>query len=147
MAVIKNYTFSKSVIYAIQAITGEKTHTIISTLAAKGDEIIEKNKLQTNWTMNACYSDVNSSTREYLYYPNTKFYIGIYVNISKNDVYNYDHGNEYLTFVHIKYNVKLPQSMIHLTEQEYENLAVDGLLTDFSEDLEEPKIKTKNKAT
>lgn len=135
--VIKNYSFCKSVVYVIQAITGEKTHDILTTLVSEAEKVIEYNKIDTHEHLNSGWGQ-EKKARDYIYYPNTKLYLGIYIVLKakrKTNNYNSPLINE------LSYTFKLPQSYIKMTENEYDDMAVDGMLTDSSFDIQAPKLK------
>ena len=143
------YNFNKSMMYAIQAITGEKTHDIFTTLVSKADELLASKKIDVEAVRNSynwggSYYD-KDSVREYIFYPNTKLYLGIYVNVDGindyEDAKNTSHYSKTINFNRVTYDFKLPTSSIKMDDQKFNDLTVDAVLIDFSESVEEPKLK------
>lgn len=136
----REYSFSKAMLFAIQALTGEKTHDIMATLVAKADEVLEKHEVDIHKVYDYWCP---KCTRDYMYYPNTKLYLGAYVKVSSHsesaDKNNYN--SKQVKFNRITYSFKLPSACINLNEKEYDNIAADGILINFSEDLDAPKAK------
>jgi hypothetical protein len=140
--VYKSYSFCKSIVYAIQAITGEKTHDILGTLVSEAENVFNANEIDITKRMEGRrYWEREKAARNYIYYPGTKLYLGIYVKLdSKNSGYvngKYIRGE----FNHAKYSFKLPQSYVEMTGEEFDNIAVDGMLTNSSFDFSPPKLK------
>ena len=141
----KHYQFCKSMMYAIQAITGHKTHEIIANLVSIADEIINSHEIDPSDPHKKGFSGGwGKEIKDYIYYPETKVYTGVYLKIRglDNDYYwSEKKENE------VSYSFKPPQSYIKLDDKEFDELIVDGMLMDYSLDFDEPNLrKTKTPA-
>ena len=133
----RKYSFCKSMVYAIQQITGEQTHDILSTLVSKGDELWVMHEIDPAETVSlGWYNEVKK--RDYIYYPGTKLYLGVYVqkHTSKGG-----YGNSSDRINHLSYSFKLPQTYVKMNDKEYDDIAVDGMLMDSSFNFDEPTLK------
>lgn len=140
--VIKKYEYQKSMLYAIQALTGQQTHEIIANLVEEADKHLaesgidltkkpEENMLKNNWG----YSSSERRCHKYIFYPGTKLHLGIYANYS---IYGARReGGDAL----VKYNFKLPSSSLKMDQKEYDDYITDGILCDASKDVEKPELK------
>lgn len=133
------YSFCKSLVYSIQAITRQKTHEILATLVSKADEVIAANEIDvtTKSITDSWCSEI--SCRDYIFYPGTKMYLGIYVRIYGSRKNPSSWSSPVINVV--SYSFKLPQSYVRMTQQEFDDIAVDGMLTDSSFDFDKPTIK------
>jgi len=151
---IKKYEFSQSLMYIIQAITNEKTHDIYAKLIEEANALMKtiKFKFKSTDYERAKY------LKKYIYYPNTKIYLGVYV-IVEQQVLNtlngetsisystYSLRDDFVPVDQVRYNFKLPISSIKMNETEYANLEADAILTDYSEEIEKPNNSKKLKLT
>ncbi len=134
----REYSFCRSLVFAIQSITGEKTHDILATLVSKAEEVIKVNEInvakpiQDSW-----YAQMKC--RDYIYYPNTKLYLGVYINVVARHDGSWNSPIPLYNIV--SYNFKLPNSYVKMNQQEFDDIAVDGMLTDSSFNFDKPTIK------
>ena len=143
----KKYEFCKSMMYAIQAITGHQTHEIMTNLVAIADEIIESHEIDTTSDDRTFQGWDGRLIKDYIYYPETKVYLGIYLGIKEEYSYGKRYGKESDKYNRVKYSFKSPQSFIRLDDKKFDDIALDGMLMDFSIDFDEPNlIKTKTPA-
>ena len=138
----RDYSFCKSMVYAIQAITDEQTHDILATLVAEGDKLFMMHEIDITKPLNRTGYHGEKKKRSYIYYPNTKLYLGIYVGIRTDDGGYYDVD----TYIkgksnHVSYSFKLPQTRIKMSQKEFDDIAVDGMLTDSSFNFDEPNLR------
>lgn len=141
--IVRSYEYQKSMLYAIQAITGEQTHDIIANLVSEADKHVEASGLDLALSPyeNAKSSGSHSWSNErrlkkYMFYPGTGLYIGIYVLYS-------DYGRNSRGFVFdLKYNFKLPITSMKMDQKEYDDYITDGILCDASKDIDRPNMKS-----
>lgn len=138
----KTYEYQKSMLYAIQALTGEQTHEIIANLVEEADEhlldsgVDIKKHPSDNMLKNSYgYSSTERRCHKYMFYPGTELHLGIYVNYS-----TYGTRRKGIDAI-IKYNFKLPTSSLKMSQQEYDDYITDGILCDSSKDIEKPEMK------
>lgn len=136
----KEYEFQKSMMYAIQAITDHQTHEIMTTLTDEANKLLEESKIdltispKDNHYNNDPYSYSHEKRlKKYLFYPNTKLYIGCYIMYS-----DYDPPSGY--DARLKYNFKLPVTALKLNEKEFDDYITDGILCDASKDIDKPEL-------
>lgn len=136
---VREYEICKCLVTNIQAVTGHRTHDIISYLSKSAETLLRENNID----MTKQLPDTKPlKARQYEYYPNTKIYFGV----------SFNHRREYIDeFINDDdYNAKeiqlttfyfyTPSSVKKLSEIEYDELIIDGMLTDSSHDFDPPKI-------
>jgi len=134
--IVKSYEYQKSMLYAIQAITNQQTHEILANLVEEADKVIANSDINLKEIMHHSYRNERRLSK-YMFYPGTKLYIGIYINYSVAD-YRTDQ-DKYDSM--LKYNFKLPTSLIKLDQKEFDEYITDGILCDSSKDIDKPKLK------
>lgn len=144
----RSYQFCKSMMYAIQAITGHKTHEIVSNLVSIADKIIESHEVDPSDPHKKGFkSYYGKEIKDYIYYPETKVYTGVYLKITADDAESYWGLKSGKKENSVSYSFKAPQSYIKLNDTEFDDLAADGMLMDYSLDIDEPNLrKTKTPA-
>ena len=138
--VIKEYEICRCLVTNIQSITGHKTHEIISFLSSVVENCIKENDFIVDK-----FVDINRFTdntiKDYTYYPGTKVYLGVSVTrsfIDAHDPYgNYIGGDNML----VKYKFYTPTTVKKFTQEQFDDVVIDGMLTDFSMDFDPPSIK------
>lgn len=131
----RQYSFCKSLVYAIQSITGDKTHDILARLVQEADQAIIDYEVDLEERRSLSWFDA-ASAKKYFYYPGTKLYLGAYVIVRTAQDY---YGGKY--YNKVSYSFKLPQSYVNMDDKAYDDVAVDGLLTDSSFDFDKPTLK------
>lgn len=135
----RSYQFQKSMMYAIQAITGHQTHEIIGKLVELAEKHIEDSDIditllpKDNDNRGRGWGN-ERRLRTYAYYPDTEVHIGCYITF---DDYQTKPGFQ----ANLKFNFKLPSNSLKLNQKEYEEYITDGILCDASQDVEKPKLK------
>lgn len=140
--VIKKYEYQKSMLYVIQALTGQQTHEIIANLVEEADKHLadsgvdltkkpEDNMRKDGWG----YRNNERRCHKYMFYPGTELHLGIYVNYI-----TYGARREGADAI-VKYNFKLPSSSLKMDQKEYDDYITDGILCDASKDIEKPELK------
>jgi len=139
MRVVKTYNFCKSLVYAIQAITGKSTHDILGVLVEKGDALVKANEVAVDERIKSrSWWNPAKTYKDYMYYPGTELYLGVYMNISTEGEYANGEKEYYNS---VRYSFKLPSSVVKMTEEEYNNIVIDGMLADASFNFDPPKLK------
>jgi hypothetical protein len=147
----RNYEFSQSLIYAIQGTTGEKTHEVMATLVSKADDLLKSHEIDIETPQLVGWSN-DKNLRDYIFYPETKIHLGVYVHVAGRRDYSTRNKNRFRytdtsDLNEVTYRFKLPTTTMKLNQKEYDDIALDGILMDESLDLEEPTIrKTKTPA-
>jgi hypothetical protein len=140
--VVKEYEICRCLVTNIQSVTGHKTHEIISFLSSFAENCIKENDFNVDR-----FIEVNSfehnSVKDYTYYPNTKIYLGVCASRSNVDVHSSVSGfNDYIgENMLVKYKFYTPTTMKKLTQDQFDDIVIDAMLTDFSMDFDPPTIK------
>jgi len=140
--ICKSYKYQKSMLYAIQAITKEPTHEIIAKLVEEADAHIAASDIDLSRSPkdNARFDNrwtYGRKLKKYMFYPETKLYLGLYVSYEEPDWENRGKYNSEL-----KYNFKLPTSSLELNQKEFDEYIADGILCDVSKDVERPQMNS-----
>lgn len=148
--VVKSYEYQKSMLYAIQTLTGQQTHEIIANLVEEADKHLKESNIDVTLKprdneSRSSYGYRSSERRcqKYMFYPGTELYVGIYVTYTEYGIdYHYDEkGNRKKIDAFLKYNFKLPSSSIKMDQKEYDDYITDGILCDASKNVEKPEMK------
>ena len=136
--VVKEYEICRCLVTNIQSITGHKTHEIISFLSSFAESCIKENDFNVDKFIDVCIFEENS-VKDYTYYPNTKIYLGVCVTRDNIDVLD---SNEYVgENMLVKYKFYTPTTVKKLTQDQFDDIVIDAMLTDFSMDFDPPTIK------
>lgn len=138
--VVKEYEICRCLVTNIQSVTGHKTHEIVSFLSSVAENCIKINNFAID-KFEYINRFEDNSIKDYVYYPGTKIYLG--VSISRTNIDAYDHFNDnYLgENMLVKYKFYTPTTVKKFTQEQFDDVVVDGLLTDFSMDFDPPSIK------
>ena len=138
--ILKKYEFQKSMMFAIQAITGHQTHEIMAILVEEADKHLQESQVdltlspKENHYQNNSYSySSEKRLRQYKFYPGTELYIGSYILYTDYDTNGFD--------ARLNYSFKFPVSSLKLDEDEYNEYITDGILCDSSKDIDKPVLK------
>ena len=137
--VVKEYEICRCLVTNIQSVTGHKTHEIVSFLSSVAENCIKINNFAIDKFE---YIDIfgDNSVKDYVYYPGTKIYLG--VSISRTNIDAYDDKDNYVgENMIVKYKFYTPTTVKKFTQAQFDDVVVDGLLTDFSMDFDPPSIK------
>jgi hypothetical protein len=131
----KEYEICRCLVTNIQSITGHKTHDILAFISSVAEKCIEENKLD----LSNFDEDDRYVINDYTYYPNTKVYFG--VSVTKNSQEDYRDNSDYRYHVNIKYKFYVPKTVKKLTQEQFDDIVIDAMLTDFSMDFDPPAIR------
>lgn len=138
----REYSFCKSLVFAIQNITGDKTHEILAKLVSEADQALQEYEVDVNEKRSTGYY-AEDRIKKYIYYPGTKIYLGAYVGVRARKSHGTTQSGKKFRGMYniVSYNFKLPQSYVKMNDSKYDEIAVDGMLTDTSFDFNEPSVK------
>lgn len=131
----KEYEICRCLVTNIQSITGHKTHEILAFISSVAEKCVEDNKLD----LSSFDEDDRYVINDYTYYPNTKVYFG--VSVTKNSQEDYRNNSDYRYHVNIKYKFYVPKTVKKLTQEQFDDIVIDAMLTDFSMDFDPPAIR------
>lgn len=131
----KEYEICRCLVTNIQSITGHKTHEILAFISSVAEKCVEDNKLD----LSSFDEDDRYVINDYAYYPNTKVYFG--VSVTKNSQEDYRDNSDYKYYVDIKYKFYVPKTVKKLTQEQFDDMVIDAMLTDFSMDFDPPAIR------
>lgn len=138
--VVKEYEICRCLVTNIQSVTGHKTHEIISFLSS-----VAENCIKTNDFVVDKFVDLNrfndNSIKDYAYYPGTKIYLGVSITRLNVDVYENKPRNYVGENMLVKYKFYTPTTVKKFTQEQFDDVVIDGMLTDFSMDFDPPSIK------
>jgi len=129
--VTRHYQFQESAMFAIQGITGQQTHEIMTTLIDVTDKMLDDSTIDITlsvgdqWNGN-CYS-YQKRLKKHIFYPETKLYIGCYLK------YEDTYGR---TASELTYDFKFPTKLLNFSEKELDDIMTDGILCDVSKEIE-----------
>jgi len=139
--VLREYEICRCLVTNIQSVTGHKTHEILSFLHSLAEECIAENELQVD-KYDSDVSHYENSIAKYSYYPDTKIYLGVSV-IRKVRSFHDEPYNNHCRVMIVKYKFYTPSTFKKLTQEQFDDIAIDAMLTDFSMDFDPPAIKKK----
>jgi hypothetical protein len=137
----REYDICRCLVTNIQSVTGHKTHEILSFMHSLAEECIEENGLKVDKYDNdvSCWE---TAIVKYAYYPNTKIYLGVSVVRHTDTGYDDDHNIANHTMT-VKYKFYTPTTIKKLTQEQFDEIVIEAMLTDFSMDFDPPAIKKK----
>ena len=138
--VIKEYEICRCLVTNIQSITGHKTHEILSFLSSIAENCIKENDFIVDKFVDT-YMFTDNTIKGYAYYPETKVYLGVSVTRSSIDERG-SHGKHVMSEnMLVKYKFYTPTTVKKFTQEQFDDVVIDGMLTDFSMDFDPPSIK------
>jgi len=137
----REYDICRCLVTNIQSVTSHKTHEILSFMHSLAEECIVENGLKVDkYDKEVSYNE--AAIIKYTYYPNTKIYLGVSVVRSWDSVHNEDLDN-YSYIMTVRYKFYTPVTIKKLTQEQFDDIVIDAMLTDFSMDFDPPSIKKK----
>ena len=137
----REYDICRCLVTNIQSITGHKTHEILSFMHSLAEECIAENGLKVDkYDKNVLYNQ--AAVMKYTYYPNTKTYLGVSV-VRIWDSFRDDNSDSYNYVMIVKYKFYTPVTVKKLTQEQFDDIVIDAMLTDSSMDFDPPSIKKK----
>lgn len=136
---VREYEICKCLVTNIQSVTGHRTHDIIAYLSQSAETLLKDNNIDISKQL---LDRKHLKARHYEYYPNTKIYLGVSVNHRREIIDEFTNSDDYnakeiqLT----TFTFYTPSSFKKLSEIEYDEMVIDGMLTDSSHDFDPPKI-------
>lgn len=136
---VREYEICKCLVTNIQSVTGHRTHDIIAYLSQSAETLLKDNNIDISKQLS---DRKHLKARHYEYYPNTKIYLGVSVNHRREIIDEFTSSDDYnakeiqLT----TFSFYTPSSFKKLSEIEYDEMVIDGMLTDSSHDFDPPKI-------
>lgn len=136
---VREYEICKCLVTNIQSVTGHRTHDIIAYLSQSAETLLKDNNIDISKQL---LDHKHLKARHYEYYPNTKIYLGVSVNHRREIINEFTSSDDYnakeiqLT----TFTFYTPSSFKKLSEIEYDEMVIDGMLTDSSHDFDPPKI-------
>jgi hypothetical protein len=135
---IREYEICKCLVTNIQAVTGHRTHDIIAYLSQSAETLLKENQIDISKELP---NRDHQKARQYEYYPDTKIYLGVSVHHRREEIQEVINGNyDYKEIQLTTFSFYTPSSIKKLSEIEYDELIIDGMLTDSSHDFDPPKI-------
>ena len=138
--VVREYEICRCLVTNIQSVTGHKTHEIISFLSSVAENCIKINDFSVDKFIDLNRFD-DHSIKDYVYYPGTKIYLGVSVTRSNVDAYENGSRSYIGQNMLVKYKFYTPTTIKKFTQEQFDDVVVDGMLTDFSMDFDPPSIK------
>lgn len=141
--IAKTYEYQNSMLYAIQALTGEQTHEILTKLVEEADKHIASSNINLKAPVDEelnrgrGFCGYERRIHKYMFYPRTKLYMGLYVSYQQA---SYPIDRSKFDGV-LKYNFKLPSSSLKLDQKEFDEYITDGILCDSSKDVDKPIMR------
>lgn len=137
----REYDICRCLVTNIQSVTGHKTHEILSFMHSLAEECITENGLKVDkYDKDISYNE--AAIIKYTYYPNTKIYLGVSVIRSWDSIHN-ENTDNYDNVMLVKYKFYTPVTIKKLTQEQFDDIVIDAMLTDFSMDFDPPAIKKK----
>lgn len=136
--VIREYNVCKCLVTNIQSATGHKTHEILSYLNSLAENCIKENGLKVDKYEDVPYYE--PSVVDYSYYPNTKIYLAVSISRASNMV-DEEGCDDLVQCMWVNYKFYTPSSIKKLTQEQFDDMVIDAMLTDFSMDFDPPAIK------
>lgn len=136
---VREYEICRCLVTNIQSVTGHRTHDIIAYLAKSAETLLKENNIDISKQL---LDKMPLKARQYEYYPDTKIYFGVSFNHRREIIDEFVNSDDYnakeiqLT----TFSFYTPSSIKKLSETEYDELIIDGMLTDSSHDFDPPKI-------
>lgn len=138
--VVREYEICRCLVTNIQSVTGHKTHEIISFLSSMAENCIKINDFNVDKFIDIDRFQDNS-VKDYAYYPGTKVYLGVSITRTNIDAYENVSRRYIGENMLVKYKFYTPTTIKKFTQEQFDDVVVDGLLTDFSMDFDPPSIK------
>lgn len=136
--VLREYNVCKCLVTNIQSVTGHKTHEILSYMHSLAENCIKENGLRVDKYEEVPYYE--PTIIDYSYYPNTKIYLAVSINRISNLIEE-DNSDDLVQCMYVDYKFYTPSSIKKLTQEQFDDIVIDAMLTDFSMDFDPPAIK------